>query len=137
MSNAIRGKGTTIGYSDTAEGEPTLIAEVLAIPFPGKTAGDIDVTNMDSDGDYQEFIAGMISTEQLKLELNYESDQQDALEDAFRDQLYWTITFPDGATYTFEGYINQIGGNSPHDNKITATIGIKITGPATFTPAAS
>ena len=57
-SNAISGVGTVFQRFDDATGTWTKLAEVNSISGPSMTRDFIDVTSLDSPGDYREFVSG-------------------------------------------------------------------------------
>ena len=70
-SNAISGVGTKI-YRRAGEWEP--MAEVNSISGPGMSRETIDVTSLDSNAGYREFISGIRDAGTVSLSMNFTHD---------------------------------------------------------------
>jgi len=141
MSNAFSGVGTTFrratGASSSAGSVFETIAEVNSISGPNKTRGTIDVTSLDSVGGYKEFIASFRDAGEVSLEMNFTRDGYDDLNDDFESDssVEYRIVLPDtGATqFDFTGYVTGLSMAIPMDDKVTASVSIKITGQVVMT----
>jgi hypothetical protein len=135
MSDAgISGYGTTIeGGSGTGA-----LAEIISISIGGMSRTDIDLSTMDSSNAYKQFIGGMIDAGEVSLSFVYEKGNHDAMQDALTaDNELWTITLPDGSTFSCDGYMKNVSMEIPMDDKISQSATLKLSGEPTFTPASA
>jgi len=137
-SEAISGVGTIFKRSDM-ESSPTFnaIAEINSVQGPDKSRAVIDVTHLGSTGGYREFIAAFRDGGQVVLEMNYTRDGYLDMNDDFEidTRVDYQIVLPDtgNTTMEFSGLVVNLGLGVPLDNKITAPVTIKISGPVTIT----
>jgi predicted secreted protein len=130
MANAIAGVGTTFErWSGSAW---QFIAEINAIEGPTMDKENIEVTALDTDGGYDEFITGFMEGGTLTLNMNfsrsgYELMKQDFEIDVARD---YRITLPDDedTTLEFEGLVIEIPLTMEAEDKLTADVTIQVTG---------
>ncbi len=125
-SNANPGYGTTLAISDGATPPIyTDIAEVVSMAGPSITREAIDVTHLKSDGMCKEFIAGIIDSGELSLDLNNLPD--DSSQSGIFDDIIETtpanatqdyrMLFPDHFDRSFEFTVNagsDIGLSASH-----------------------
>jgi hypothetical protein len=135
-SGAINGFQTKLGGSVSFTGT-NVIDEISSITFPELNVTDIDVTSMDSSGNFMEFIPGATDPGTIELTVNY-LEAQDKLMSAIvggtNVAQTWTITFPDNATWATLGYVSNFGaGEGQNNDKISRTLTIKCTGLPTHT----
>lgn len=128
---ATHGHGTTLSGATTGS-----IAEILSVSLPDQKVDDLDVTTMASTDKWREFIPGLKDAGAITLQLLYEKANYQKVQNALgATPEVWTITLPDSSTFVCTGYINANGGDSPHEDKITQSVTLKISGAPTFTPA--
>lgn len=129
MSNADIGYGASFGIESATPDVFDIVAEVVSITPPGYSREAIDVTHLNSPGRYKEFIAGMNETGDASMTLNFVPSATDALVDAFTagDGKY-QITFPNGVTMTFSGFVLSYEIGEVSADKMSATLTIKPTG---------
>jgi predicted secreted protein len=137
-SNAFSGVGTSFKRSDMASSASfTAIAEVNSITGPNKTRETIDVTSLDSEGGYREFIASFRDAGTVELEMNFTRAGYEDLNTDFETETLvdYQIVLPDtgNTTLDFSGLVVDLGMAVPLDNKVTATVTIKISGQVTLT----
>lgn len=136
-SGAKLGKGTLFKVGDGASPEAfTTIGEVKSISGgPGGVADEIDVTNHDSVGRYEEIILGIIRTPTISLVCNYlgSNTQQNALKTAMDAEtllnfkiVYQSLTTP--KTHSFAGRIKKWEITPPVNGAIDLSVDIKQTG---------
>ena len=135
-SNAFSGVGTTFKRADTiTSSDPTFtaIAEINSIDGPNKTRDTIDVTSLDSVGGYREFITSFRDGGEVTLEMNFTLAGYNTLNDDFEseDAREYKITLPDtgNTEFDFDAYVTALGLGIPMDDKVTAPVTLKITGP--------
>jgi len=137
-SNAFSGVGTSFKRSDmNSSASFTAIAEVNSITGPNKTRETIDVTSLDSEGGYREFIASFRDAGTVELEMNFTRAGYEDLNTDFETETLvdYQIVLPDtgNTTLDFAGLVVDLGMAVPLDNKVTATVTIKISGQVTLT----
>jgi predicted secreted protein len=131
-SNAFSGVGTVFGRGNGSSGTETFtpLAEVNSITGPNKTRDTIDVTSLDSEGGYREFIAGFRDGGEVSLEMNFTYATYDIINDDFEseDSVNYQIELPDGTSFTFTGLVTAVGLAVPLDDKVTSSVTVKISG---------
>jgi predicted secreted protein len=137
MSDAIAGVGAQFKRGDGDSNETfTAIAEINSISGPDKSRGSIDVTNLDSTGGYREFIMSFRDGGQVSLNMNFSRDGYDSMNDDFETDtsVNYQVVMPDTGATTFEfaGYVMDLGMAIPFDDKVTATVTVKVTGQITM-----
>jgi len=133
-SNAVAGVGTQFRrWNGSAWAN---MAEINSITGPTMTRDFIDVTSLDSTGGYREFITGFRDAGTISLSMNFTRTTYDAFKDDFEDpnSHFYEICLPDGelTTLEFEGLVTEVPITIPTDDKITADVTIKISGPVTM-----
>jgi len=133
------GFGTLLAVGVTSAN--TTVAQVVSIDGPGYSLDTIDVTAHDSStSNFREFIAGLRDAGEVSFELNFDPDGTThkaasggliyILEEATEQD--WVLTMPDTSTCSFTGFLTSFEPSFPHDDKITASGTIKITGKPTW-----
>lgn len=121
--------GTTISFGGTNVGG------IENIGLPEQSKDDVELTDHSSAGD-REYVPGLreggtvglegnnlpADAGQMALRANYDADGTDGAV---------VITLPNGTTYTFDGYVNALGGDNPFDAEASFTASIKVTGAVT------
>jgi predicted secreted protein len=133
-SNAVSGVGTEFRrWSGSAWVQ---LAEINSITGPTMTRDFIDVTSLDSTSGYREFITGFRDAGTISLAMNFTRDTYDAFKADFEDpeSNFYEIVLPDveNTTLEFEGLVTEVPITIPTDDKITADVTIKISGPVTI-----
>ena len=131
MSLAVAGVGTEFRrWSGSAWVQ---LSEINSITGPTMTRDFIDVTSLDSTGGYREFITGFRDAGTISLSMNFTRSTYNAFQDDFEspDTHYYEIVLPDveNTTLEFAGLVTEIPITIPTDDKITADVTIKISGP--------
>jgi len=137
-TNAFSGVGTVFSRGDGSSNESfDPIAEINSIAGPDKTRDTIDVTSLDSAGGYREFITTFRNAGEITLEMNFTRAGYEDMDDDFEsdDSVNYRVVLPDtGATQLdFAAYVVALGMAVPLDDKVTASVTIKITGQVTLT----
>jgi len=133
-STATAGYGVLLQHN--ASGSYVSIAEVESFSNGGPERSTIDVSNLTSPGDYQEFIVGMMKNPEMSVKVNFLPDdttQRGLLAAVVNGtKLGWKIIWNAGTTWSFNGYPLSVqptvGGLN---TKNTATIKIQPTGTIT------
>lgn len=132
-TEAIAGVGASFKRGDGESNESfAAVAEVNSIAGPTMTRNFIDVTSLDSTGGYREFITGFRDAGEVTLNMNFTRDGYDNMKDDFESDSTrnYQIVMPDTGATTFEfaGLVTSIPLDIPTDDKITATVTIKLSG---------
>jgi hypothetical protein len=138
--SGINGFQTTVGGSVDFTGT-NVISEIVSIDLPELNVTDIDVSSMDSSGNFMEFIPGSTDPGTIDLTVNYTEVQDKEMSDILtstnatsNDPQVWTITSPDSSTWAANGYVSNFGaGTAAPNEKITRTLSIKCTSKPTHT----
>lgn len=137
-SNADIGYGARFGIGAT----PTYVAEVASVTPPGMTRDTVDVTHLESDAMFKEYVGALKDTGEASITVNYIPTvaASDALLTAFNTdaaQLF-TIMFPGGTVkLTFMGIVTGYEiGDLVGDDKMSATFTVKATGAVTLATVA-
>jgi len=130
-SKAVSGVGTIFQrYDDTLGWEH--LAEITSISGPTMTRDFIDVTSLDSTGGFREFITGFRDGGTVSLTMNFTRDTYDRMLADFEDDdpHYYEIILPDvdETTVEFCGFVTELPLEIPTDDKITASVTIKVSG---------
>lgn len=129
----INGKGAELQRGDGADPEVfTPIANITSIEGPGIEREEIDVTAHDSDGNYMEFVPGLVDPGEVEIEVNYDPSVHDALVADFdeNEPRNWQLVFPDAAatTWSISAFLSAFSPEAPVDDKLAASMTFKVTG---------
>lgn len=135
-SKAIRTQGTIIGVaSATPPVTYVTIGEVISFDGPGGKAQIIDVSNLASTA--KEKLPGLPDEGQFTLTVNYVSTdpgQSDLAAARLAQSIrHFKVTLVDGGLATFDAYVLEFKISGKADSKVEASIGMEITGLATWT----
>lgn len=137
MSNAVTTQKTRIFHDDGAAGW-TFVKGATVIPFPERSASEIDKTCLESDG--MEYLKGLADLGTLGIEINYVASDPVHKGLVSLDQSgetkTWKIEFPESeditvatvATSTFDAYINGLSGSHSVNEKQTRTMNLRASG---------
>jgi predicted secreted protein len=118
-----RGAGSPLSY--------TAIAEILTITNT-KTRKVIDVTNLDSDGGYEEFIAGFRNGGTFRCTANFTYTGYEDLNDDYEseDLVSYQVVVPDpqDTTFEFDGLVTSLGFAVDKDTAIKSDFEITVSG---------
>jgi len=136
MSDGIHGHGAILSIGGTA------IGNIISISGPNQSRDSIDISTMDSTNKFREFIPGMLDSGEITVEINYDGTAAGSANDlnTMKTNTAQTIliTFNGTATSTAScsGFITAIGHAIPFDDKVTQSVGLKLTGSLTYTDEA-
>lgn len=136
----------TIGWSSTIKLHNgttlTELDEVFNITLPDDQADEVDVTHYKSPNRRKEFISGLIDGGEMEVEMNYiAGSPTDTLLTAAKaagDVRPWEVTIPNGtAGWKFggSGFVKSYVKAIPNEDKLTATVTIRVSGAVTETAA--
>jgi hypothetical protein len=136
--SGLDGFGTTLSRGD---GDPTAevftaLAGVTSISGPGISREVLDVTAHDSPNAYREFRGGIKDPGELSVDVNYQPQVHDVfvgdLDDL--DPRNYKLGFPDGTVWAFPAILTGFEPSVPFDDKLSASLTLKISGKPTITP---
>jgi len=107
------------------------VAELTNISGPSVSVDPIDVTSHDTSDKFREFVAGLKDGGEISVEGNLISSTQGNVilsNIASGSVVAVVITFPSGITFTAQGFATGFEPGAPHDDKLSFTATIKITG---------
>jgi hypothetical protein len=130
----IVGKGTILGYSTTAGGAVTSIAEMHECDLPELNGGKVDATHYLSTGSAEENIPnGWTSVSDISCSLTYIATQHLTLSSLVNVPKYFTATLPDGSQFKFYGWLTKLGGGKiDKKGEITSPATICVSGVMTY-----
>lgn len=136
-TKAFSGVGTQFKRGDGASNEQfTAIGEINSISGPTMSRNFTDVTSLDSVGGYREFIGAFRDAGTVTLNMNFTKVGWGAMKADFESDSSrnYQIVLPDSGNTTldFAGFVTECPIDIPEE-KVTATITIKITGQVTVT----
>lgn len=137
MSDAMTGYGSTFEFrlGDDTSSAFDAAAECTSLTPPSSSVDIIDVSNMDSPDSFREFIQGLTDPGELSVGMNFVpgSDTDDNIRAwrSSREVRDWKITFPNGVVMSGQGFVSGYELDAPFDDKMSATLTIKVTGAIT------
>jgi len=115
------------------------IANITTISGPEISRETIDVTAHNTANAYMEFRGGLKDGGEVSLELNYDPNEHDVLVDDFDDvePRNYKIVFPvtPAVTWAFAAIMTEFSSEAPYDDKLSASITLKVSGKPTITSA--
>ena len=124
---AVTANGTTITV------DSQLIGDVLSISPVSVSVATIDSTDLDST--WRTFIGGIKDGGECSFEIAYDpsgTDHQALETDIVGASKAVSIAWSDSTTCTFSAIITSFSPTASLDDKLTCSIGMKITGAVTF-----
>lgn len=139
MSDAMIGFGTRFFMAATAGAAAlTKLAEVTSVGFPNEQVVEVEVTHYESANRTREFIPGLNDAGEITLELNWipGSATDELIQTAKGDGKVRTMRIAtpaddDAQMYTFPGFVRGYERTAPMDDKMTATVTIRVAGAVT------
>jgi predicted secreted protein len=108
------------------------LAEVNSISGPGMSRETIEVTSLDSEDGYREYIGGLREGGTIQLSMNFTRANYNLMKADFEsDELQnYKIVIPDTdeTTLEFEGFVMELPANFEPGDKITMDVQIQISG---------
>ncbi len=107
------------------------IAQITSVTPPQYSRETIDVTDKDSAG-YREFLGGLVDAGEVSCEVNYDPAIHNVLLDDLDsdDPVNWQVNFPTTPvqTCTFSALLTGFAATAPMEDKMAATITMKVSG---------
>lgn len=142
MATSARiGYGTLFASGNGASPEVfTTLGEVTALTPPGWARDTVDATHEQSPDAHREFIAGLADAGEVSMDINYVPGGAAAASLEAEKALTGPsaainrrITFPDGSYMIFVGILTGVEPDAPIDDKMSASITLKVSGKPVFT----
>lgn len=135
---AKSGFGTTLEIADAATGIIwAILAGVTNITPFNITRETLDSTNMGTADGFKTVIGGLKDSGECTVDINYDPTAHNALLDDFDepDPMKYRVTFPGvaGEIASFDAIMTSFAPSSPMEDKLTASIGLKISGKIVWT----
>lgn len=126
--------GTILAREGATPGTYVAIANVSNISGPGLSRETIDVSAHDSPNGYRQFVGGLKDPGEITFDVNYKPSAHDMLVADLDDTTAtnYRITWPDGSTWTFPAIITGFEPSAPIDDKLAASITLKVSGKPTL-----
>lgn len=132
-TSAISAYGAKVNWNTTD------VAEVISITGPGESTDSLDVSNMDSDNEFKEFIAGLHDGGEVSFEANFKSSDSTGQIALHTDMQAGTsrtcqITLPDSlGNISGTAICTRFEFSFPVDGPARISATIKYTGKPTLT----
>lgn len=125
---ASTGFGITIDFATSA-----FSAEIIDTTPPEQTRESIQTSHTETANDAHTFIPADLSDPgELSFDINFDPDESPPINGATESI---TITFASGTTWAFSGFMTGYTPAAPMDDRMTASVTVKVSGPITITPA--
>ena len=122
------GTGITIVFATSA-----FAAEITDVTGPGLARDSVETTHQGTTSARTHIPVDLFDAGELGFDIHFNPDTDPPI-DAATEVI--TITWPSGATWVFSGFLTAYEPGTPLEDKMTASITIKITGDIAITPAA-
>jgi hypothetical protein len=142
MTNANIGYNTRFAIEDApGSGVFVELAEVYSVTPPENTIDQVEATHMQSPNRSKEYIAALGDNGTAQAEMNYvPNSATDVRLEGLRaagTTLAMRITYPNGVTVTFSGFVATYAKAIPVNDRMTATAGFKVSGNVVIAAAAA
>lgn len=133
-------QGTTLKFTPDG-GTQVNVGRLTSVGEIQPEAEEIDITTLDSTDGYREFMQGFRDSGEVQLSGYHDGADagQSALREAFASGKSgaFVVTFPDGCTVTFSGFVrSHTIGSAEVDGAIGFGAVVRISGPVVVTEAA-
>ena len=139
---ATRTMGTTLTkVKSGSEASDTRIANLTSIGEIGVESEEIDATDLDSQNNYKEFIAGSKDAGEVSLAGNIkdETNVEKMLALAESQSVeQWIVEYPSGAKWSFNAFVKSFkDGEKNTEGLATFTATLRISGKPTYTKSSA
>lgn len=120
----------------------TAVANVTTLSGPSAEADVLDVSAHDSPSAFREYVAGMLDAGEISMGLNFDPNEATHADDtgglwndfANRTESEWALVFPTtpAVTVVFDAFVRRYEFSSPFDDKLDATVALKVTSNLTW-----
>lgn len=130
---------TSLSRGDGSGADETFepIANITSLTPPGISRETLDVTSHDSPNGYMEFLGGLKDPGEVSFDVNYDPAEHDKLVEDFEEDnpVNYEVAFPDGTVWGFGAILTGFEPEAPYDDKLTASLTLKVTSKPEITPA--
>src|SRR5262245_23721597 len=139
-SNALLGYGAVFEIaSDSSPDLFVALSEVFNITPPSLTVDQVEVTHMQSPNLFREFISGLLDGGEATMDMNFipGSTTDDRIFELLNlpagvvRRRNMRLSYVNGVTWSFTGEITGYEPDVPVDDRMTATLTIKVSGAIT------
>jgi len=134
-----------IGYGSTLSIASNTIGYITGITPPEYSRDSIDTTDMDSADGFRQFLPGLVDAGEVSFEFDFDASVSDSSNiNKIRENIEagpnveavaCIITFPDGETVSFNGFVTGFRTDAPLEDKMTGSATIKVSGKPTWAAA--
>lgn len=117
------GTGTSVSFEDG------FLAEILEVTPPGAKRESIDVSHMLTVGARRKIPGTLFDNGQLKCKIGFDPGATPPIDQPASEVV---VTFPDGETWTFQGFMVEYTPTDPMEDKMTAEVAIECDGDITI-----
>jgi hypothetical protein len=117
------GTGTSISFATG------FLAEVLDVRPPAGSRGKVDTTHMLTENARTNMPTKLVEWGECEMDIHFQPGVDPPLKD---EEETITITFPDGETWEFTGWMSRFEPSVPLEDKMTATVAIQVNGDVTI-----
>lgn len=118
------------GFGITIAFQSGFLAEIIDVTPPERTRDEIETTHTATTNGIKTFImSDLIDNGELQVELNFDETESPPIDQAFSACV---ITFSSGTTWSFSGALKSYAPAAPIDDRMTATVTIKVSGAITI-----
>lgn len=112
----------------------TQVAEVTNITWPGYVRDAVEVTFMDSDNQFREYIGGLMDAGEVTIEMNWVPSASDVIIAALTASTtgQFKITYNNAVNIVFKAIVTAYQPQSPLGEKLTASATFKVSGKPTW-----
>lgn len=135
MSNQVFvGKGTQFLRWNSSTSTYEALSRVMSIDGLDSTQDTVDITTLDSEGGYREFIGGLRDAGTLSLPMAFQKENYSLLRADFEAEEFvkYQIILPDLSVFEFNGKVTGLSVAVPLEDKVSANATIKISGKPKF-----
>lgn len=114
------------------------VAEVTNISGPSVSRDSIETTHHQSTGGFREFIPGLKDAGEVSIDINWDpattshADLYASLTATDNGQFRITFAGTPASTFTFYGHVTGFDATAPIDDRLTASVTIKLSGQPVF-----
>ena len=141
MSDAMIGMGIAYAIKQASPSNVyDSVGEVYDVVPPNQQTDEVEATHYGSTGGYREFIPGLKDGGEVTFSINWiPGEDTDVLLRTLHGNgqtRTHRITFPNTAKIEFSGWVKGFERAAPMDDRMTATVTVRVTGPSTYTDPA-
>ena len=126
-SSVDLGTGATITF-----GTSGFTANIENIELPEQVREAVNTSHLGTSGRHTKIPSDLVDSGSMKMTFQFNPDTDPPIDQAAETV---TITFPEGATWAFSGFMTNYGGSVPLEGKMMGTATVEITGDISQTAA--